>query len=102
MQEYEKSMRINAPKGQKVIFKGPRDGLWGGGHADDRLLAGKVYTVEKTRVFKSHSEVVLAELPDTEFNTVMFVEGGEHLEAISTTRQIYAQGIVERRNSFKA
>ena len=72
MDEFDKSMRINAPKGQKVVFTGPRDGLWGGGFADARLEEGTVYTVEETRVFSSCSMVVLEEFPDEEFNTVLF------------------------------
>ena len=52
MKEIDKSMRINAPKGQKVIFNGPRDGLWGGGEANEKLKEGNVYTVAKTMVFQ--------------------------------------------------
>ena len=93
MSDLYKTMRINAPKGQKVIFKGERDGLWGGGHADGRLKEGAVYTVESTKVFKSHSFVELMELPGEEFNTVMFEETGKLLEPTQTTEEIYRRGI---------
>ena len=75
-----KSLRINAPKGQKVIFKGERDGLCGGGHANDQLKEGAVYTVDKTRISRSWSMATLKEFPVEEFNTAMFEEAGEHLE----------------------
>ena len=97
MSDSYKTMRINAPKGQKVIFKGERDGLWGGGYANDRLKEGNEYTVEKTTVFKSHSFVVLNEVSGEEFNTVMFEESGEVLEPMHSKQELYQQSVKERR-----
>ena len=73
MEELQKSMRINAPKGQKVIFKSKIDGLWGGGHANDQLEEEAVYTVEKTKVFKSHSFVELKGYLDTMIDSSVVV-----------------------------
>ncbi len=71
-----RSMRINAPKGQAVKCLELRTGLWGGGEPRGLLVAGEVYTVRQTNVFKDFSLVILAEISDAAFNTALFEEVG--------------------------
>lgn len=92
-----RSMRINAPKGQKIICREVREGLWGGGEPRGLLIAGEVYTVRRTKVFKDFSLVILVEIPDTEFNTVLFEEVGERLDATDSPADLYYRGLEERR-----
>ncbi len=90
-------MRINAPKGQKVRCPELRGDLWGGGAPSDLLTVGTIYTVEATKVFKDSSLVVLAEIPGAEFNTVLFEEVGDILDAVDSPADLYFRGVAERR-----
>lgn len=101
MEHFDKTLRINAPKGQKVIFKGPKDALWGGGQPDNRLEEGMTYSVNKTKVFGSCAMVELEEYPGAEFNTVLFEETGKLLAAIHTPEELYRKGLSERLGRLK-
>ncbi len=68
------SMRLNAPKGQRVQFNGANGYDSDLTHAKRYLNTSDTYTVLSTEVGKSMSYVILEEFPDHRFNTVMFIE----------------------------
>ena len=66
-------MNINAKRGDKVVFSHPNAGT--SIHqaiAREHLAEGQAYTVERTEVEFSHTDVFLHEFPDTFFNSVLF------------------------------
>ena len=67
-------MNIYALKGHKVMCRYLSDK--GYNHhqeiAKKHLELNKTYTVEKTVVYKYHTDVYLQEFPDIEFNSVFF------------------------------
>lgn len=95
------AMRINAPKGQQVVCLDLRDDVLGRGASSGLLAPGAVYTVMKTEVFKDHSLVILAEVPGATFNTVLFQEVGDILDAEDSPADLYFRGLEERRRPFR-
>lgn len=83
------SIRLNAPKGQKVRYRN-KDGF-----ETDRLHANKflntedIYTIKETLVYSSNSSLYLEEFPDEKFNLVMFEEVEPILEEVETSKEIY-------------
>lgn len=75
------TMNIFARKGDKVVYCYP-----GNGYEYDQEVCKKyltlngVYTVESTAVGQSHSSVILKEVPNRSFNTVMFSDFKEGLK----------------------
>lgn len=70
-------MNIYAKKGDKVTVT--EDSIKSGykcdiEKAEKYLKVGNIYTVEKTNVFSSYTEVYLQEFPDIEFNSVQFID----------------------------
>ena len=98
MTERYESMRINAPKGQKVIYMDQNGYSSDQDHARQFLKKGSEYTVEITEVSSSNTNVILSEFPNKKCNSVMFQETGEILEPLNTTEELYRQG-VEMRNT---
>ena len=66
-------MKINAKKGEKVVFANPD-----AGYARDRETAqkylnkGQIYTVKRTEVDSHRTRVFLKKVPGVAFNSVMF------------------------------
>ena len=92
-------MRINAPRGQKVIYLTPPAGYPVSEHEKRLLRPESVYTVEGTKVYRSHSTVQLAEIPDQDFNTTLFKEVGEILPEVDTIEDIYLRNLHPRPDS---
>lgn len=92
-------MRLNAPMGQTVVYI-DHGVSWSGDNPEGHLKADTIYTVASTTVYRDHSLVRLTEVPDFEFNTVMFEEVGECLPALNTVAEIYYRGLNERRGQI--
>ena len=68
-------MNIYAEKGTKIRFSNPDAGYTPHQEtAKDYLRVGVEYTVDHTDVGNWHTDVYIAEVPDTAFNSVMFEE----------------------------
>jgi hypothetical protein len=66
-------MNIYAAKGARVVFSNPTAGYPADQkHAREYLEVGKIYTVEQTIVDDWRTTVILQEVPDTGFNSVLF------------------------------
>jgi hypothetical protein len=66
-------MNIYAKNGDKVIFCYPDNGYeHDQEYCKKHLTLNGVYTVELTEVGQSYSSVILQEIPNKSFNTVMF------------------------------
>lgn len=67
------SMDIGNREGKKVIFNHPDAGRsFDQARAEKHLIVGGVYTVDQLDVDRNFSKVLLEEIPDVWFNTVMF------------------------------
>lgn len=66
-------MNIYANKGDKVIYANPENGMTNDQErCKKHLVENQVYTIERTEVDHSHTDVYLQEFPDIRFNSVMF------------------------------
>jgi hypothetical protein len=66
-------MNIYALKGHKVRCENLSGGYWN--HQDVaklHLIIGNIYTVDRTKVGNSHTDVYLEEIPNVNFNSVFF------------------------------
>lgn len=66
-------MNIYSTKGSKIIFKHENYGY--SSHqetAKKHLKLGEIYTVNRTDIGGSHTDVYLDEVPNVAFNSVMF------------------------------
>lgn len=95
----EMKMRINAPRGQKIVYVTPRPGSPVSDHEKRLLQSETVYTVNGTKVYRSHSTVQLEEIPDQDFNTTLFKEVGELLPEVDTIEEIYLRNLLSRPDS---
>jgi len=77
-------MNIYAKQGSKVIFSNPNAGYdFDQQRAGEHLEVGKVYTVRRTEVQDSSSQVFLEEVPAIGFNTVLFTDA-PHLTLVKS------------------
>ncbi|KJS39613.1 MAG: hypothetical protein VR74_01425 [Hyphomonas sp. BRH_c22] len=90
-------MRLNAPRGQQVIYLEQTRAPWGGTDPRGLLEPGARYTVNRTIVGRSLSFVELAEHPDDQFNSVMFEESSPILPAVQTVEEIYNANLLSER-----
>ena len=66
-------MDIYSIKGTKIIFKHESNGYKSHQEtARKHLKLGAVYTVNRTDIGESHTDVYVEELPNVAFNSVMF------------------------------
>lgn len=71
--EPPRTMNILATRGDKVVFAYPDNGTeWDSKHAWNHLDEGEVYTVDRTIVHRSRTDVYLKEFKDVSFNSVHF------------------------------
>jgi len=82
-------MRLNAPQGQKVRYLNKNGYDVQREFANKYLNEGAIYTVKEVCVYGSSSDVVLEEVPNESFNTVMFEEIGDILPATLTVKELY-------------
>lgn len=84
-------MNIYAQYGDKVIFTGRGGYPVTNAHARNVLRVGNVYTVERTVVHSTSTEVYLIGKPRESFNSVMFEDYAEILESVPVDNVLSAQ-----------
>ena len=89
----DQTMRINAPRGQKIRFS-PRSNE----ETEEchEFYLDREYTVDRTIIYSSISYVVTQEIPDREINTVYFQEVSPHIDETQTCEEIYNYGLRQR------
>lgn len=60
------------------------------------LVAGEIYTVDHTIVYKDISYVITQEKKEREFNTVAFTEVSPRIDATQSVEEIYRAGFRQR------
>lgn len=67
------TIKPGTPPGTKIVFSHPDAGLLGDQERCKKYLTpGAVYTVKSTEVYAFSTDVQLEEVPDMDFNSVMF------------------------------